>query len=101
MSNGFKNMIGDKERHGGHLKRLKIMNKDRLDALNKIIKIKNKMEFFNIENFPDKTYTYQLFFNLVRPDTYKENKTPWDIVKEKNMIYQKKIVCFLRLFLTI
>jgi len=42
MSNGFKNMIGNEERHGGHLKRLKIMNKDRLDALNKILKTKDR-----------------------------------------------------------
>ncbi|MBP7791785.1 MAG: hypothetical protein KA120_01860, partial [Candidatus Goldbacteria bacterium] len=31
------------------------------------------------------------FFNLVRPNTYKENKTPWDIVKEKNPDIPKKI----------
>jgi len=68
--------IGNKERHGSHIARLKIMN---------------KMELFDIENFPDKTYTYQLFFNLVKPDTYKENKTPWDIVKEKNLNLPKDI----------
>jgi len=67
-------LVRNEERHGGYLKRLKIMN---------------KVEFFDIENFSslhnflDKAYTYQLFFNLVRPDTYKENKTPRYIVKEK------------------
>jgi len=61
------------------------MKKGRLDALNKIIKIKNKMEFFDIEKFfslqncPDKTYTYQLFFNFR------------DIVKEKNPGLSKDI----------
>ena len=56
-----------------------------------------EVEFFDIEkfsslqNFLDKTYTYLLFFNLVRPNTYKENKTPWDIVKEKNPDLPKKI----------
>ena len=49
-----------------------------------------EMEFYEIENFkhrPDflnKAYTYQLFFNLIRPNSYKENKTPWQIAKEKN-----------------
>ena len=40
--------------------------------------------FYSLQNFIDKAYSYQLFFNLVRPNSYKENKTPWDIVKEKN-----------------
>lgn len=50
-----------------------------------------EVEFFDIESasftslkdFLDKAYTYQLFFNLIRPNTYKENKTPYDIVREK------------------
>lgn len=56
-----------------------------------------KVEFFDLENFSslddflDKAYTYQLFFNLIRPNTYKENKTPWDIVKEKNPDLPKDI----------
>ncbi|MCX8093920.1 MAG: helix-turn-helix domain-containing protein [Candidatus Goldbacteria bacterium] len=59
-----------------------------------------EIEFFDIENFYglqdflDKAFTYQLFFNLVRPNTYKENKTPWDIVKEKNPDLPKN-VCML------
>jgi len=46
-------------------------------------------EFYEIENFTDKTdfmgkaYTYQLFFNLERPNTYKENKSPWQLAQEK------------------
>jgi transposase len=49
-----------------------------------------EMEFYEIETFKDradfinKAYTYQLFFNLVRPNSYKENKNPWQIAKEKN-----------------
>ncbi len=49
-----------------------------------------EMEFYEVENFVDredflnKTYSYQLFFNLLRPNSYKENKTPWQIAKEKN-----------------
>jgi len=46
-------------------------------------------EFFEIESFSsrkdffDKVYSYQLFFNLSRPNTYKEGKTPWQLAKEK------------------
>jgi len=47
-------------------------------------------EFYEIENFRDradfldKAYSYQLFFNLQRPNSYKENKTPWQLAREKN-----------------
>ena len=47
-------------------------------------------EFYEIEkfadraNFMEKAHTYQLFFNLERPNTYKENKSPWQLAKEKN-----------------
>ncbi len=46
-------------------------------------------EFYEIENFNDrddfmkKAFTYLLFFNLQRPNTYKENKSPWQLAKEK------------------
>jgi len=46
-------------------------------------------EFYEIENFTDradfmkKANTYQLFFNLERPNTYKENKNPWQLAQEK------------------
>ncbi len=46
-------------------------------------------EFFEIESFSSradffhKAYSYQLFFNLTRPNSYKENKTPWQLVQEK------------------
>ena len=46
-------------------------------------------EFYEIENFTDRTdfmekvHTYQMFFNLERPNTYKENKSPWQLAKEK------------------
>ncbi len=48
-----------------------------------------EVEFYEIEKFADrnnfmqKAYTYQLFFNLERPNTYKENKSPWQLAKEK------------------
>jgi len=46
-------------------------------------------EFYEIENFTSKinfmqkAHTYQLFFNLERPNTYKENKSPWQLAQEK------------------
>jgi transposase len=47
-------------------------------------------EFFEIESFSsrqdffNKIYSYQLFFNLKRPNTYKEGKTPWQLIQEKS-----------------
>ena len=46
-------------------------------------------EFYEIENFTnrinfmEKANTYQLFFNLERPNTYKEGKNPWQLAQEK------------------
>ena len=46
-------------------------------------------EFYEIETFADRTEfmekanTYQLFFNFERPNTYKENKNPWQLAQEK------------------
>jgi len=50
-----------------------------------------EMDFYEIESdslkdrldFIKKVYSYQLFFNLHRPNTYKENKTPWELAKTK------------------
>lgn len=48
-----------------------------------------EIDFYEIEqfthrtNFMEKACTYQLFFNLERPNTYKENKSPWQLAKEK------------------
>ena len=48
-----------------------------------------EVEFYEIETFADrhdfmeKAHTYQLFFNLERPNTYKENKSPWQLAQEK------------------
>ena len=60
-----------------------------------------EVEFFDIESFSsiddfiNKTFSYQLFFNLSRPNTYKENQTPWDIVQRKNPNIPKSI-CMLK-----
>lgn len=46
-------------------------------------------DFYELEQFADRTdfmekaCTYQLFFNLERPNTYKENKSPWQLAQEK------------------
>jgi len=48
-----------------------------------------EVDFYEIETFADrvdfmeKASTYQLFFNLVRPNTYKENRSPWQLAREK------------------
>src|SRR3989442_5724099 len=44
-------------------------------------------EFFDLENFASrgdflaKVHTYQLYFNLVRPNSHKENLSPWQIIE--------------------
>ena len=44
-------------------------------------------EFFDLESFSSrgdflaKVYTYQLYFNLARPNSHKENLTPWQIIQ--------------------
>jgi len=54
-------------------------------------------EFYELEYFQDppdflaKATTYQLFFNLLRPNSYKEHKTPWQIAKEKQPSLSQQI----------
>lgn len=49
-----------------------------------------EMEFYEIEQFENrqdflnKATSYQLFFNLHRPNSYKEHKTPVQLAQEKN-----------------
>jgi transposase len=44
-------------------------------------------EFFDLEDFRSrgdflaKVHTYQLYFNLVRPNSHKENQSPWQIIE--------------------
>lgn len=40
--------------------------------------------FKNRPNFIEKAKTYQDFFNYLRPNSGKENKCPWELVREKN-----------------
>ena len=48
-----------------------------------------EMEFYEIEQFKSredffaKATAYQQFFNLHRPNSYKEHKTPWQLAQEK------------------
>ena len=57
-----------------------------------------EIEFYEIEspksrlNFMQNAYSYQLFFNLHRPNTYKENKTPWQLAKEKVPNLDKRLL---------
>lgn len=53
-------------------------------------------EFFELESFEDrddffqKAFSYLMFFNLERPNSYKENKTPWQLAKEKRSDIKKE-----------
>lgn len=44
-------------------------------------------EFFDLEQFHSrgdflaKAHTYQLYFNLVRPNSHKQNRSPWQIIE--------------------
>ena len=49
-------------------------------------------EFSCREDFMVKASTYQLFFNLERPNTYKEHKTPWQLTKEKKPDIDKRLL---------
>jgi transposase len=47
---------------------------------------RNRLDFFN------KAACYQLFFNLHRPNSYKEHKTPWALAQEKNPGLDKRLL---------
>lgn len=57
-----------------------------------------EMEFYEIETFKSrqdfmhKAYSYQLFFNLQRPNTYKENKSPWQLAIEKKPFLNQRLL---------
>ena len=44
-------------------------------------------EFFDLEDFSSrgeflaKVHTYQLYFNLARPNSHKQNQSPWQIIE--------------------
>jgi len=55
-----------------------------------------EQEFFELETFRDredffrKALSYLAFFNLERPNSYKESKSPWQLAKEKNPDIKKE-----------
>jgi len=55
-------------------------------------------EFYELESFQNrqdffsKASCYQLFFNLHRPNSYKENKTPWQLAQEKVPDLDKRLL---------
>ena len=57
-----------------------------------------EMEFYEIEQFQNrqdffaKATAYQLFFNLHRPNSYKEHKTPWQLAQEKKPDLDKRLM---------
>lgn len=57
-----------------------------------------ELEFYEIESFVGrddfmrKAHSYQLFFNLQRPNSYKEHKTPWQLAREKNPHLDKRLL---------
>ena len=48
--------------------------------------------FQNRQDFFSKASCYQLFFNLHRPNSYKENKTPWQLAQEKEPDLDKSLL---------
>jgi len=57
-----------------------------------------ELEFYEIESFKsridfmNKASSYQLFFNLKRPNSYKEHKTPWQLAQQKNPCLDKRLL---------
>jgi len=57
-----------------------------------------EMEFYEIESFSsrldfiNKASSYQLFFNLKRPNSYKEHQNPWQLAHEKNPKLDKRLL---------
>ena len=57
-----------------------------------------ELEFYEIESFINrddfmrKARSYQLFFNLKRPNSYKEHKTPWQLARQKNPHLDKRLL---------
>ena len=55
-------------------------------------------EFYEVESFSSqreflqKAFAYQLWFNVARKNSYKKNKTPWDILQERNATVNPRIV---------
>lgn len=57
-----------------------------------------ELEFYELESFNNrldfinKASSYQLFFNLHRPNSYKEHQTPWQLANEKRPDLDKRLL---------
>ena len=55
--------------------------------MSKAFIVSKKDEFFELESFSSRgdflaeVHTYQFYFNLARPNSHKENLTPWQIIE--------------------
>ena len=49
-------------------------------------------QFKNRQDFLSKATTYQLSFNLHRPNSYKEHKTPWQLAQKKKPDLDKRLL---------
>jgi len=62
-------------------------------------------EFYEVESFTDrqdflkKATLYNLWFNIARKNTYKGNKTPWEIIRSRNPKLDPKLPMFTPVFL--
>jgi transposase len=55
--------------------------------------------FLNRSNFLAKATTYNLWFNIARKNSYKKNKTPWEIIHERDPSISPSIVTLPPFFL--
>ena len=64
-----------------------------------------EIEFYEIETFTDRTHflakanSYQLWFNLARKNSGKENKTPWQLILEKQLHTDSRLTLLPPVFL--
>ncbi len=50
--------------------------------------------FCGLEDFLHKAYTYNLWFNFARTNSYKENQTPWQILQRRKPGLPKTLLAF-------
>ena len=50
--------------------------------------------FCGLEDFFHKAYTYNLWFNFARTNSYKENQTPWQIIHTRQSDLPKALLAF-------
>lgn len=50
--------------------------------------------FTSLENFLFKGHSYNLWFNFARKNSYKEDQTPWEILRNKDPTLPKEVAAF-------